>query len=380
MFTVKTTLFLNAIEAAAVGGGKGFVLPVNPKKQKIGTETLQVASISSSNGEKTGYANFVIHTDDMEKEEVYYPVSALKQVVGSLAKITDTIKITPKGSYLELSDIKDGSVVRVELLEKDTILSLPNSPEGAVLCIMDREKFTTAIRMGGYCAPGSSTDGNDAVAFCVDMEKNTLTVMSMKTTTISHAVAPLIDAKGEKKGKEWHLADHTFIRNMASKLTGDKIQIAFTPKFIMIQCESAIFGCKKMTGNISDALIHLVNEKERDYSGRMSRKDLMLGVEIATVGCDTSIILMETNSDGSLGISSSNHANRTKVSQLSHEGGMEGHFYIVELLKEVLSGGSEEFCYYGKCNEKQSPLYFSGSENGVQYTSILAPYVQKNKA
>ena len=218
MFKVNASYLNNALDCAAVGGGKSFVLMVSPTKRKIGDKEVQMASISSSDGEKTGRANFFIQTSDMEKDELYWVSTSLKPAVTSLAKITDTIYIDSKGSYLEVSDEKKESVVRVALVEKDTVLELPNSADGAIMVMMEREKFVNAIRLGGYSAEDSNIAGIDVIGFLANEEEKKLTVVSRRSTTMCQAVAPVTNI-GNKSAEEdvWHLINHKFIQNLVPK-------------------------------------------------------------------------------------------------------------------------------------------------------------------
>ena len=216
MFKVNAAYLNSALDCAAVGNGKGFVMMVSPKMHKISeTQEAQMASISSSDGDKTGRANLIIQTNDMEKDELYFASASLKPAVASLAKITDTIFIDSKGTYLEVSDEKKESVVRVPLLEKDTVLELPNSPDGAVLVMIEREKFVNAIRLGGYSAEDSNIAGIDVIGFHVDVEAKKLMVVSRRSTTMCQAITPISDAAYKNKGSdekpaEWHLINHKF--------------------------------------------------------------------------------------------------------------------------------------------------------------------------
>ena len=384
MFKVNAAYLNSALDCAAVGNGKGFVMMVSPTMHKISeTQEAQMASISSSDGDKTGRANLIIHTSDMEKDELYWASASLKPAVASLAKITDTIFIDSKGSYLEVSDEKKESVVRVSLLEKDTVLELPSSPKGAVLVMIEKEKFVNAIRLGGYSAEDSNIAGVDVIGFRVDVEEKQLMVVSRRSTTMCQAIAPVKDAAYQEredasKKPEWHLINYKFIQNMLSKLTGDILQIAFTPKFMVVRTQNAIFGSKKSEGTMAQSVIDRLSDKAYDYTGTVSKKELLLRLEISTVGVDEKIVTLETNENGTLRVSSKGGSNKSNVSQKAHEGKMEAKSFYVDVLKSGLSGCSDALHYFGKQNPKY--IVFDGEDAGVSYVSIIAPVeAQKTK-
>ena len=308
MFRVNASNLNSALDCAAVGGGKGFVLMVSPTMRKIGEDKeAQIASISSSDGEKTGLANLMIHTDDMKEDAIYYASSSLRPAVASLSKVTDTIYVEDKGAYLEVSDEKKESVVRVELMEKDVVLQLPNSPEGVTMVVIEREKFVNAIRLGGYAAEDSHIAGVDCIGFQVDETDNKLLVVSRCDNTMCKALVPVkaVQSKESIKG-EWHLANFKFIQSMVQKLNGDMLQIAFAPKFVIVQSETAMFGAKKSEGSIPESLMERLNDKEYEFSGTLEKKDLLLGIEINMVGNKEKMVTLETHDDGTLRISAMN--------------------------------------------------------------------------
>lgn len=383
MFKVNAAYLNSALDCAAVGNGKGFVMMVSPKMHKISeTQEAQMASISSSDGDKTGRANLIIQTNDMEKDELYFASASLKPAVASLAKITDTIFIDSKGTYLEVSDEKKESVVRVPLLEKDTVLELPNSPDGAVLVMIEREKFVNAIRLGGYSAEDSNIAGIDVIGFHVDVEAKKLMVVSRRSTTMCQAITPISDAAYKNKGSdekpaEWHLINHKFIQNLLAKLTGDILQIAFTEKFMVVRTQNAIFGSKKSEGTMAQSVIDRLSDKSFDYTGTVSKKELLLGMEISIVGVDEKIITLETSENGTLRVSSMGGSNKSNVTQKAFEGKMEAKSFYVDVLKSGLSGCADTLHYYGKQNPKY--IVFDGENAGVSYVSIIAP-VEAQKA
>lgn len=379
MFRVNASNLNNALDCAAVGGGKGFVLMVSPTKRKIGEDKeAQIASISSSDGEKTGRANLMIHTDDMKEDAIYYASSSLRPAVASLSKVTDTIYVDNKGAYLEVSDEKKESVVRVELLEKDVVLQLPNSPEGVTMIMIEREKFINAIRLGGNAAEESHIAGVDCIGFQVKEADNKLLVISRCDNTMCRALVPVkaVQSKAVNSG-EWHLVNFKFIQSMVQKLSGDMLQIAFAPKFVIVQSATAMFGSKKSEGAIPELLIERLCDKEYEFSGTLDKKDLLLGVEINMVGNKDKLVTLETHDDGTLRISAMNGSNKAKVMQKAHEGKMEAKSFYVEILKRALNGCGEEIHYFGKADKKI--LSMDGTDAEVEYATIVAPVAPKKK-
>lgn len=378
MFKVNATNLNSALDCAAVGGGKGFVLMVSPVKRKIAEDKVaQLASISSSDGEKTGLANLVIHTDDMKEDAIYYASSSLKPAVASLSKITDDIYVESKGAYLEVSDEKKESVVRVELLEKDVVLKLPDSPEGVTMIVMEREKFVNAIRLGGYAAQESHIAGIDVIGFQVNETEKKLLVASRRDTNMCKAVAPVKAIQNNaKESGTWHLVNFKFIQSMVQKLTGDMLQIAFNPKFMIVQSSTAMFGAKKSEGTIPASLIERLEDKSYDYVGTLEKKDLLLGIEIATVGIKDDYVTIETNENGTLNVTAMN-SNKSVVVQKAHEGKMQTKHFYVDVLKLCLSGCGDELHYYGKVD----PVFVTldGTDAEVEYASMIAPMVPQEK-
>ena len=63
MFTVNTENLGNTLDYASVGGGKCYVLLIDPTVRDLGDgRTMQLASVCSSNGDKIGTANVEIRT------------------------------------------------------------------------------------------------------------------------------------------------------------------------------------------------------------------------------------------------------------------------------------------------------------------------------
>ena len=383
MFKVKAINLYEALERVAVGGGECYVIAVDPTPMKIGeNQTVQVASISTSDGEKTGITSIQIHCIDMDKPEIYYATANIKAAVSSLSKITDMLIVESKGSHLLVSDEKKESVIKVELKEQDKLLELPGTPEGAVLVTMKRENFVNSIRLGGYSAVESNRAGTENINFLVDVKNKRLVTMSMRNSSMCKAEASIEDAKSmAEKENEWHLINYKFIQSMNKKLSGDLIQIAFTPKFMMVVTKDTRYGCKKSEGMQPVSYMKVFENKESLYSGTIDKKDLMLGMEIAMVGVTDNNILLEGNDNGTLNVLSKSSGNKSSVLQKKYEGKMPQKMVYFDILKQVLGGIGDEVHYYGVVtkdggNTKEF-VRFDGIDSGVQYESILLPISYK---
>lgn len=370
---VNASNLCNALDCASVGGGKGFVLMVSPVKVPMGDKEVQVASVSSSNGEKTAMSSIVVHVTGMEEPQVYYVSSSLRTAVASLSKIAETLTIVSKGTYLEVFDEKKLSVVKVELMEKDIIMQLPDSPEGAVLVTMEKEKFVNAIKFGGYCAEESNTANIDDVAFFA--EEGKLTVLSRRSVAMCKAEAAVKGFQNKAEKQEWYLVNYKFIQNLCAKLSGDMIQIAFTPKFMVIQTASACFGSKRSDGSVVKQLTDMLDNKEYDYSGKLAKKDLLLAMDIAMVAVKEKAVCLQTNEDNTIQVSS--EGNKTVVAQKECEGQMPEKRFSTDVIKLVLGGCGENIHYFGQL--KTPFVMFDGEEDGVRYSNMIAPVVQKPK-
>lgn len=248
MIKVEAKEFISAIDAAAVGEGKGYVLLIDPQKTDIGNGKMaQIASISSSDGTKTGLTNFQIIAEG-EKGCTISVSANLRYAVMSLAKVTKVIHIHLQETYLSLTDEKEESEIRVEYLAKqDIVMKLPDKPEGSVLFVMNREKFISAIQMGGYSASDKQPMPEyTCIYFYVDVEAKELWIASKRNEMACRAVVQLDKVQNYMDShKQWHLLNHHFIQRMMDQLTGEQIQVGFNDKFMVVQCATGLFGCKK---------------------------------------------------------------------------------------------------------------------------------------
>lgn len=382
MFKVKANNLYEALERVAVGGGECYVIAVDPTPHKLGENTVQIASISSSDGEKTARTSIQIHTKDMEKPEIYYATAYLKAAVASLSKITDMLLIESKGSHLLLSDEKKESVIKVELKEEDKQLELPESPEGAILITMKRENFVNVIRLGGYSATESNRAGTENINFIIDVDNKKMIVMSMRDQSMCKATTSVEKVKSlATEKKQWHLINYKFIQNMIKKIDGDMIKLAFTPHFIMVDTRNTRYGCKKSNGIAPVTAMGVFDKKDNYYSGTIDKKDILLGMEIAMVGVKDNNILLEGNENGTLNVFSKSNGNKSNVLQKKYEGKMPQKMFFYDIFKHVLGGIGDEIHYSGVVFEddgkRKEFVRFDGTDSEVEYESILLPIAYK---
>lgn len=147
---VQTAFLTQALAAAAIGNGKGFVLMVIPSMMQ-GEETVQGALLGSSDGERMGRCVFEITCTGFEKSETYYPTKSLMKVAATLAKVTDRIEIEVKESYLELSAEDGTSRVKVPLNTTDLMFDVPDEEsKTAVFFNMKTDDFAKVIHCGAF--------------------------------------------------------------------------------------------------------------------------------------------------------------------------------------------------------------------------------------
>lgn len=388
MFTVNSENLSSALEYASVGGGKGFNLIVDPTVHDIGDgRSMQLASVYSSNGDKIGNANIQIRTTDMQKAEIYYVSGILRQAVASLAPVTESLFIAPKDSYLELSDESGETVIKVPLIEKEAMLEIPNSAEGAVMLSMKKDDFVQAIRTGGCVAAPTNTALSDAIGFKVDAESNTMKVMSFRAEMASIATAELSKVEANHVGDKacpavgvWHLVNFQFIQDLLSKLTGEVVQIGFNDKYVQLASSSATYASKKTAGQMSASLEKLLEDEGYDYAGEIKSKKLQTALNIVMVGDEENKVMMETEDNGTLKLSSVNLSNKTTISHEKRDGSMPKTAFYVPFLKQVLKICGETVQYYGKNREgRSSLLLFTGKERGITFHCCIAPCNSKKK-
>ena len=364
-----------ALDSVSVGGGDGFTLLVNPVKQNYGDKEVQMAYLTSSDGTKTAMASVFVKVEGLWEVATYYPAASFRAAVSSLAKVSDSIMISPKGAYFEVSDEKEQAVVKVELKENAKGLQLPSTNEGAVLVKMKKDDFLNAIRFGAYSATESTVANTDDVSFKVDVENKRLKVLSKRNVVMSKAESPVEDVQNNATSDEWYLVNYKFVQDLATKLKGDMVQIAFAPKFMVVQTATALFGAKRSEGTITAPLEKMLDNKAFDFSGKMEKKDFLLGTEVAMIAVKEKILSLETLENGTLLVSS--EGNKAVVSQKEHEGQLPKKYFSIDVLKLALNGCGDTIHYFGEI--KTPFIMFDGEENGVKYASMIAPISKKSE-
>ncbi len=381
MFTINTENLGNALDYASVGGGKGYVLLVDPTIRELGDgRTMQLASVCSSDGDRIGTANIEVRTKDMKKPEIFYISATLKQAVASLAPVADTIFVTPMDSCLKLADESGKSVIKVPLREKEAILEIPASKEDIVMLQMKRENFVRAVRIGGCVAVPTQTALSDAIGIKIDAENKEMKIMSFRNEMSSIATVQIDQVASQGVGDQpsqvvdvWHLVNYQFIQSLLPRLTGEVVEIALNKKYMQIMSLSASYASKKMTGQMPGSIERILSDEGYDYIGVVKNKNFQVGLNIVTVGVDENKVIVETDDNGALKISSFNLANKTAISQENHQGVMPKRAFIVDLLKQLLKVCGEDVQYCGKSDGKESMLLFlQGKEHNVGYRSCIA--------
>lgn len=386
MFKVDANTFLECIKRASVGAGKAYVLGISVQQSgdANGGQVVQMGCINSSDGIKTGCSNpFPITSDDIKENKTFYVSMNLLPAVECLSQKTDVILVKDKGSYLETSDPKEECVIRVELLSQAINFEYPSDQESAVVVTCSRAKFVSAIRMGAYVASDKDNKvGNDCVAFRVDTTEKKMYVMSMSNFVSSRAVFD-VDSVDDRTGKapEWHMVNYKFIKRMTEHLTGDKVNIAFNPKVMMVCCDTGLYGTKKTDAIVPSVYENLLNSTEYDFCGKVNKKSFLSGCDIVLVGSQSTGIQMETSEDGTLLIRSIGESNKATIAQISHEGSLLQNRYNSEFIKNVLLSTKEENFYYYGTSEKgiyKTILHFSGKSDDISYAAIVAPIAKVN--
>lgn len=421
MFTINAEIFKNGIESAMVGGGVGFVMMVNPA-YKGPNGVIQVMNISSSDGDKSGNSNIVITAKDMKEPITVYPVKELYSAVNVLSKVTDVISVEIKDSFMELSDGKDGAVVQVGLMPKDVYLQASMDPDGVVFVTITKEKLTSLIRMGGLCAD-DSREGTDYIYFSLNGEMNRMTVASYNggccckaaadIESIKYGVRPVqnlpkeevisrlmtllpaeehelldpLDEEGAKKkliglleqetrnkttGEAvWHSIPYEFARAITGKLTGEMIQMAFTPTFIYVLGTNGSFVSKKVNRAFPTAMKFALEEEQTKCMGKISKKDLLLGIEMATVGLekkDQEVISLAGDADGTINCLAVNGCNKMKIEQLEHEGVLDRVYLIADSVKMFLGVVKDHVGYY--LGKSENMFHFSYEDDEMDYKML----------
>lgn len=133
---INAELLVKALGIAATGGGKGFLLLIQP-----GSDWLHLAT-----EQKSEDAHFETESEEgIDEPVILYPVKSFYKTAETIAKFTDTICVELKDSYIELSDAQGGSRVRVALNESDVMFDLTQEEsETGCVCIAENRRFCKA--------------------------------------------------------------------------------------------------------------------------------------------------------------------------------------------------------------------------------------------
>ena len=371
---VEANVFSKALAAASLGGGKGYVMIVNPSVNANG-KNIQICILASSDGEKLGRCTVQVQTNGIEETEAFYPVKSIYKSVETLAKVTDTIVIKVEDSYLELSAESGENRVRVALNEKDILFDVPEEEmTNSVSACFKREDFVTAIKCGGYAASKAAASTSlKAIYFGVSADK--ICVISAYSAVMAEATVKPQQMANAPDQEVFYPADDVFINAVAGRLTGDQCQIGFTDKYVIISDSAGpIYVARKKAAQMSTSLRNILNMEERDYEAEISKKELFLGIEIATVGLEdrAAYVMCHTAEDGTLCLESPHAENKANIVQSKHEGSISGLNLGIEALKLLLSGCGEKIGYYGMNDRK--PIHFYGTDGVVTYRALIAQF------
>ena len=373
---VEANVFCKALAAASLGNGKGYVMIVNPSANANG-KNIQICLLASSDGEKLGRCTVQVQTSGIEETEAFYPVKSIYKSVETLAKVTDTIVIEVKDAYLELSAKSGENRVRVALNEKDLLFDVPEEEmANSVSACFKREDFVTAIKCGGYAA-AKATVGTSMKAIYFGVSTDKICVISACDAVMAEATVKPQQMDNAPENEVFYPAEDVFINAVASRLTGDRCQIGFTSKYIIISDSAGpIYVARKKTAQMSTSLRNILNMEERDYEAEVAKKELLLGIEIATVGLEdrASFITGHTAEDGTLCLESPHAENKANVIQSKHEGSVSECYLGIEALKLLLSGCGEKIGYYG-LNDIKKPMHFYGVDGTVTYRALIAQFM-----
>lgn len=368
---VQTAFLTQALAAAAIGNGKGFVLMVIPSMMQ-GEETVQGALLGSSDGERMGRCVFEITCTGFEKSETYYPTKSLMKVAATLAKVTDRIEIEVKESYLELSAEDGTSRVKVPLNTTDLMFDVPDEEsKTAVFFNMKTDDFAKVIHCGAFPTLKAEQQFR-AVYFSI--KENSFATVSYCNSCMAKAELHAVEVANPSTEEKWHTVDDAFIRAVVSNLRGEMIRISLTDKYIVItDSEGAFYASKKLITKISMGLLKQLEPGEEEYSATCQKKALLLGIEVAIVGLeDAGCVRIQTNDDGTVKISSKLGENSMDVIQTDHEGNMEESCLGVETFRNVLQSAGETIRYHGmNSGSQKSLIHFEGSDGNVSFHSII---------
>lgn len=220
---VQTAFLTQALAAAAIGNGKGFVLMVIPSMMQ-GEETVQGALLGSSDGERMGRCVFEITCTGFEKSETYYPTKSLMKVAATLAKVTDRIEIEVKESYLELSAEDGTSRVKVPLNTTDLMFDVPDEEsKTAVFFNMKTDDFAKVIHCGAFPTLKAEQQFR-AVYFSI--KENSFATVSYCNSCMAKAELHAVEVANPSTEEKWHTVDDAFIRAVVSNLRGEMIRMA----------------------------------------------------------------------------------------------------------------------------------------------------------
>ena len=367
---INAELLVKALGIAATGGGKGFLLLIQPGS----------ALVASCDGTKVGRCHFETESEEgIDEPVILYPVKSFYKTAETIAKFTDTICVELKDSYIELSDAQGGSRVRVALNESDVMFDLTQEEsETAVFVSLKTEDFVKLVRSGGAAA-SKATDAMKAMFFHVNGSK--LELATKSSPMIAYASVETETVKNAEKNETWHPANDQFLNTVIGNIDGEICQIGFTNLNTVITTErGAVYIARRMNLEFKSSVLSIIEMEERDYEAEISKKDLLLGLEVSTVGIDkVPYVVLRTEESGNLLFESPNGENRMEVIQKSHKGQLQARGFSVDIVKTGVTGCSDTVSYYGMNDKYSAPIHISGKDGNVEYNAVIAPHAMDKK-
>ena len=90
---------------------------------------------------------------------------------------------------------------------------------------------------------------------------------------VCRAIVPIEEVYDPSNASmQWHLVNHKFVQKMITQLSGDRIQIAFDSRYMVVQCATGLFASKKSEGIFAESYSNLLSDAEYDYCGTVAKR------------------------------------------------------------------------------------------------------------
>lgn len=383
-FKVKKELLENAVNAADIGGGKGYCLGIGGKE---GEEKLV---LSSSSATRTGNAK--VSLEKLEGEpKVVFPSLLLRGAVKSLGKCeADVISVVVSEDSMDLA--AGENKIQVPLNASDVVLKLPDSKTDSNIFMLSVDDFCKAVPVAG-CGGASKLDNGSNMAgmdciyirlFCNEEEELRANLFSFTYTACTGSIAFIPVENGNIGSKEeWYAVERSFLQSVARVVTGQNIAVALTPEYVVLRGVNGIWGCKRVdTMPAKIALTELLRPaNEAKFYGAFKKSDMNLALEIATVGTEMNVVRLLSPKEGVIQVISGNNKASCSASQMTGDFGER--LYVNMRLRQVMDPLGEDIRYYtmvqtvGK--NEMALLHFAYVDGDVQYITMTANCREQSK-